>query len=82
MEIPRPANRCGQCGSTNYQRLFARDGSGLLRHNGLHQCSGCQLSFSQASQWRAAAGRGDLVGAPDPPGMSMTALPVMVTVVA
>jgi hypothetical protein len=33
--------------------LFARDAAGVLRHNGSYQCSGCQQSFTRASEWRA-----------------------------
>jgi hypothetical protein len=55
MRGPRPANSCRQCGSTNYHRVFARDGSGVLRNNGRFQCSGCQLNFTQASEWRGVA---------------------------
>lgn len=54
MQALRPANSCRQCGSTNYYRLFARDAAGVLRPNGSYQCSGCQLNFTQASQWRSA----------------------------
>ena len=52
MRSQSPPNSCRQCGSTNYHRLFARDGGGVLRHNGLYQCSGCQLSFTRAAEWR------------------------------
>ena len=65
---------------TNYHRLFDRDASGALQHNGLYKCSGCQLKFSQASQWcGVTVESGDLAGAPDPhrspmqdrPGMAL-----------
>ena len=48
----RPANSCRHCGSTNYHRLFARDGTGALRPNGTYKCSGCKLKFRQFSEWR------------------------------
>jgi DNA-directed RNA polymerase subunit RPC12/RpoP len=50
----RPANSCRHCGSTNYHRLFARDGTGALRPNGTYKCSGCKLNFTQFSEWRGA----------------------------
>ncbi len=50
-----PANRCRMCGATSYHRLFERDGGGALRHSGRYRCSGCQLAFSQASEWRGSA---------------------------
>lgn len=52
MRSQRPPNSCRQCGSTNYHQLFARDGAGVLRHNGSYQCSGCKLSFTRAAEWR------------------------------
>lgn len=69
MQSLRPPNSCRQCGSTNYHRLFARDATGVLRHNGIYQCSGCQLNFTRASEWRgitmdAVASVSDLHHAP------------------
>ncbi len=55
MRSQSPPNSCRQCGSTNYHRLFARDGGGVLRHNGRYQCSGCQVNFTRASEWRGVA---------------------------
>lgn len=53
MRSQRPPNSCRRCGSTNYHQLFARDGGGVLRHNGSYQCSGCQLTFTRAAEWRS-----------------------------
>ena len=65
MQSLRPPNSCRQCGSTNYHRLFARDAAGALRPNGNYQCSGCQLTFTQASEWRSGTTAGDLESTPD-----------------
>lgn len=65
MQCHRPPNSCRQCGSTNYHRLFARDGSGVLRHNGSYQCSGCQMNFTRVAEWRGGAFRGNPMFVPD-----------------
>ena len=77
MQILRPANRCRQCGSTNDHRLFARDAAGVLRHNGSFKCSGCQVNFTQASEWRGTTMDGDLASVTDLHRMAPQALPGM-----
>ena len=73
---PQPPNSCRQCGSTNYHRLFARDATGVLRPSGRYKCSGCELNFTQASEWRhtvagrLASGTDHRVGMPTRPGLS------------
>lgn len=41
-------------------RLFARDAVGVLRHNGIYLCSGCQMNFTGTSEWRGDEGEVDL----------------------
>lgn len=65
MQCLRPANSCRQCGSTNYRRLFARNASGALSHNGKYQCSGCQMNFTRTSEWRGGGEEGGLASVPD-----------------
>ncbi len=77
MQDHRPANRCRQCGSTNYHRLFARDAAGVLRPNGSFKCSGCQLKFTQASEWRGNPTAGDLASVTDLHRIAQHALPGM-----
>ena len=77
MQDLRPANRCRHCGSTNYHRLFARDAAGVLRPNGSFKCSGCQLNFTQASEWRGTTMAGDLSSVTDRHRMALQDLPGM-----
>lgn len=65
MQCHRPPNSCRQCGSTNYRRSFARDGAGVLRHNGSYQCSGCQMNFTRAAEWRGGELEGNQESVPD-----------------
>jgi hypothetical protein len=45
-------NACRVCGATSYRRVIARDETGALKPNGLYQCSGRTVVFTDPSAWR------------------------------
>jgi len=47
-----PLNACRMCGATRYRRVLARDERGAPRPNGLYQCSGCSVVFTDPQAWR------------------------------
>ena len=67
MQIAAHAYRCRLCGATSYRRLVQRGQSGAMTYSGLYGCSGCDMTFTNPSTWRAesspanatAAGRAD-----------------------
>jgi len=50
---PDPRARCGACGAMSYRRMIARDAAGRLTPNGLYQCTGCSMTFSDPKAWHA-----------------------------
>lgn len=45
-------NACRLCGATSYRRVLARDETGEMKPNGLYQCSGCSVVFTDPQAWR------------------------------
>ena len=53
-------NACRLCGATSYRRVLARDETGVLKPNGLYQCSGCTVVFADPGAWRDGGSDGGL----------------------
>ena len=43
--------KCGRCGTTSYQPVIGRDGTGALRPTGQYRCTGCKMTFSEFREW-------------------------------
>ncbi len=54
---PDPRAHCRACGAMSYRRMIARDAAGRLMPNGLYQCTGCSLTFSDPKVWHAVSAR-------------------------
>ncbi len=54
---PDPRAHCRACGAMSYRRVITRDATGRLKPNGLYQCSGCSLTFSDPKMWRTVPAR-------------------------
>jgi len=54
---PDPRAHCRVCGAMSYRRVIARDAAGRLTANGLYQCTGCSMTFSDPKAWHTVSGR-------------------------
>jgi hypothetical protein len=54
---PDPRAHCRVCGAMSYRRMIARDANGRLTANGLYQCTGCSMTFSDPRAWHMTSGR-------------------------
>lgn len=54
---PDPRAHCRVCGAMSYRRMIARDAAGRLTANGLYQCTGCSMTFSDPKAWHTVSGR-------------------------
>lgn len=66
MQIAAHAYRCRLCSATSYRRLVQRGQSGAMTYSGLYGCSGCDLTFTNHSTWRAGSSPANATAEADP----------------